>query len=298
MLVLAQILNGVLLGGVYALFAVGLTLLLGIVGVFDVAHGAEFALVAIAGAKIAQSTGAGLLLLCVIGCAIGAGLGLALEFVAVRPIRRRGVGIGDASLRATLISTLAVLLALNAVNIGWTNGQPFRYPSRFSYGGFLVAGISIQYIYVVAFLVATVVLILLWFGVRRTQQGRALRAVAEDGEAAEMLGVSVNAYSAMSLAVSGALAGLAGILLGVAFSAVDYGFGDNFLYRGFVIVIIGGLGSILGTLAAGVLLGVAEGLVSYFIGGQWQPAVAFTALMLVLVLRPSGLFGVKEVDRS
>lgn len=298
MLVLAQVLNGVLLGGVYALFAVGLTLLLGIVGVFNVAHGAEFALVAIAGAKIAQATGVGLLPLCLIGCAIGAGLGLVLEIVAVRPIRRRGVGIGDASLRATLISTLAVLLALNAINTGWTNGQPFRYPSRFTYGGFLVSGISIQYIYLVAFLVAGGVLLLMWFGVRHTQPGRALRAVAEDGEAAEMLGVSINAYSTMSLVVSGALAGLAGILLGVAFSAVTYSFGDNFLYRGFVIVIIGGMGSILGTLVAGILLGVGEGLASYFIGGQWQPAVAFTGLMLILVFRPSGLFGVKEVDRS
>jgi branched-chain amino acid transport system permease protein len=304
MLLLQQIVNGLAIGGLYALFAAGLTLTLGVLRILNLAQGVTLTIAAIMGVELATKVSIPFPLLLLSGAVVGAVVGVLLEMLAFRWLRARHGQRSETSQWSTMVGSLAMLLILEALaqyfTLNVVNEQVLSYPTSTFQSHLINLGpdISISTISIVMFVMAVVLTLTTWAVIRFTQVGRASRAVAADPEAAEMLGVNANAYALGVVMASSAMAGVAGILVGVAFNSVAFTTGDSYLLGGFAVVILGGIGSIVGSLVGGLILGVAEGLTVYFIGSNWIDVVTFGLLIVVLLVRPSGLFGRLEVDRA
>jgi branched-chain amino acid transport system permease protein len=300
-----QLLNGIFIGSIYALFAVGYTLVFGVLDVLNLAHSAVFMLGAVLTYSLVALHGVPFLpaaLVAVLACGL---LGLVIEFVALRPLRRR-----NAPPISALISTIGLALIFVALIEQATPGHFFswlwqdgpnsvRFPSNAVPNPTIhVVGLTIESTKLLI-LVATVVLVLvLGYVIRFTQVGRALRAVAENRRAATLLGIRVDRVFASTLFVSSALGGLAGLLFGLAISDINPYIGrDQVELKGLAVIVLGGMGSVPGAVIGGYLLGLIEVLALVRFGSNVEAGVAFAALFLVLVLRPQGLFGARLRER-
>jgi branched-chain amino acid transport system permease protein len=264
--------------------------------VFNVAYGA---LMTFAIAEAANRfTHAPYLVVLFGGIVFGGLMGAAIEFVAVIPLRGRRLS-RDQFGETTFLTTLGVLLILDSINFRATKGTYHASPTtHLLQRGITIGRIHILSGYVVGASVALVLITVIAVVIAKTQVGRSLRAIAADSGMAALVGVNVRGYAIGSAVVSGMTAGLAGVLLASVFFAFDSSFGDTFLLRGFAIVVVAGIGSIGGTLAGGVILGLAESLLSYYGGISWVSAGGPLIIALILVLRPNGLFGRREAIRA
>ena len=288
--------NGILLGGIYALFAVGLTISLGAMRVFNVAYGS---LMTFAIAEAANHfTHAPYLLVLLGGVLFGGLMGGLIEVVAVIPLRGRRLS-RDQFGETTFLTTLGVLLILDSINFRATNGTYHSSPTtHLLQRGITLGRIHVLSGYVVGAAVAAVLVTAVAIVVAKTQAGRSLRAIASDSGMAALVGIDVRSYALGSAVVSGMTAGLAGVLLASVFYAFDSSFGDTFLLRGFAIVVLAGVGSIGGTLAGGVILGITETLLGYYGGISWVSAGGPLIIAVILIVRPAGLFGRREAIRA
>jgi branched-chain amino acid transport system permease protein len=298
MIFVTILITSVLVGGVYALFAVGLSLLAGTMRVFNVAHGAVATAAALVAIKLAADYGWGIAPLVLVGAAVGAGLAIPLEFLCIRPFRKAGLLREDME-HGTLLATLALFFVMSTVMTDLTKGNVSLFP----YGTYptnvvRVGNISVGVMYFVNFAAAVLLMGLLTAALRFTQVGRAVRALTSDHRAAQLLGINVARYSLGSAVAACSLAGTAGVLLATFFNSVTFQFGDQFLHQGFVIIVIGGMGSVPGAAIGALMLALIEGFVAYYKGGSWAEAVAFSVLIVFLLLRPQGIFGRAEVARA
>jgi branched-chain amino acid transport system permease protein len=295
-ILIGVLLNGILLGGIYALFAVGLTLSFGAMRVFNVAYGALMTFAVVEAAV--RLTHAPYLVVVLGGILFGGAMGALIELVAVMPLRGRRLS-RDQFGETTFLTTLGVLLIVDSINFRETKGTYHASPTtHLLQGGVTVGPIHILTGYIIGAAVAAVLIGAIAFVLARTQAGRSLRAIAADSGMAALVGVDVRSYSIASAVVSGMTAGLAGVLLASVFFAFDATFGDTLLLRGFAIVVVAGIGSIAGTLAGGVILGLTENLLGYYGGISWVTAGGPLIIALILVVRPNGLFGRKEAIRA
>lgn len=300
-----QVLNAIFIGSIYALFAVGYTLVFGVLDVLNLAHSAVFMLGAVITYSLVVLHAMPLLPAAVIAVLVCGLLGLLIEFVALRPLRRR-----NAPPISALISTIGLALILVAIVEQATPGTFFSWlwqdganSVRFPAGTvpdptYHLAGLTIEGTKL-GILVTTVVLMLvLGYVMRFTQVGRALRAVAENRRAATLLGINVDRIFASTLFVSSALGGLAGLLFGLAISDISPYIGrDQVELKGLAVIVLGGMGSIPGAVLGGYLLGLIEVFALVRFGGNVEAGVAFAALFLMLVVRPQGLFGTRLRER-
>ena len=300
-----QVLNAIFIGSIYALFAVGYTLVFGVLDVLNLAHSAVFMLGAVITYSLVVLHAMPLLPAAVIAVLVCGLLGLLIEFVALRPLRRR-----NAPPISALISTIGLALILVAIVEQATPGTFFSWlwqdganSVRFPAGTvpdptYHLAGLTIEGTKL-GILVTTVVLMLvLGYVMRFTQVGRALRAVAENRRAATLLGINVDRIFASTLFVSSALGGLAGLLFGLAISDISPYIGrDQVELKGLAVIVLGGMGSIPGAVLGGYLLGLIEVFALVRFGGNVEAGVAFAALFLMLVVRPQGLFGARLRER-
>ena len=282
---LQQVVNGVTIGVVYALIAVGLTLVFGILDVINFAHGEFYML----GAFLTYSLAVGLgidyfvaLALTVLGSAAA---GLVAERMAVRPLQGR-------QMFTVVLSTLGLSIFLqNGALLLW---GPDPREIDLSWGGrpLLLGGLVITRLRV-AVLVTSVVIIaaLTWF-IRRARWGMAMRAVARNRDAAALMGVPVNRVYALTFAVGTGLAGVAGGLLGAMFT-IEPSMGEWAVVKAFCVVIMGGMGNVPGAVLGGVILGVAENVGAGFLpgGSSYKDGIGYAILIGVLLWRPQGLFG-------
>jgi branched-chain amino acid transport system permease protein len=300
-----QLLNAVFLGSIYALFAVGYTLVFGVLDVLNLAHSAVFMLGAVMAYSLVALHGVPFFLAAPLALVICGLLGLVIEFVALRPLRRR-----NAPPIAALISTIGLALIFVAVVEQAKPGSPFSWLWRdgansvkFPAGTvpnatFHVAGLTLEATKIAILVISILLMLLLGYGIRSTQIGRAIRAVAENPRASRLLGVDVDRVIAITLVISSALGGLAGILFGVALSDISPYIGrDQVELRGLAVIVLGGMGSIAGAVVGGYLLGLIEVLALVAFGTNVRAGVAFLALFLMLVLRPQGLFGARLRER-
>ncbi len=281
-----QVVNGIFLGSIYALFALGYTLVFGVLDILNLAHAAVFMLAAFVALAL---VGHGLHILAAFPLAVlGAGLlGVLLERVAFRPLRARA----DSNISG-LISSLAMATIFEAVAYLVWGPNVSRFPfgtipeSQFHLGGAVISRLQVTIIGVaVALFVA-----LTWL-VTRTRLGREVRAVAESPRAARVLGVDVDRVIAWSFLISSALGGAAGVLYALAFNAIQPDMGRGVELKGLAVIVLGGMGSMPGAVVAGFALGLTEVFVVANLGASWRDAVSFAGLFLILVLRPRGLFG-------
>jgi len=286
-LLLQQLANGLALGSVYALFALGFTLIFGVLEIISLAHGAVFMAGAFAGLTVATKFNLGIIPAIAAGM-IAAGLfGLIIEFIALRPLRNR-----KHHHLAPMIATIGCATMITSLYQGVFGAEVYRFPFDIMPSTiFTVGGVRLELIQVVIIGTSFALMIVMAFLIRRTAWGTAVRAVAENSRTASLLGIPVERVYGITSFLSSALGGAAGVLTGLNFNAIHTYMGGPILHRGIAVIILGGMGDIRGAMLGGIILGFAEVLSVAYLSSDFRDAVSFGLLFLILLVRPSGIFG-------
>jgi branched-chain amino acid transport system permease protein len=281
-----QIINGLFLGSIYALFALGYTLVFGVLDILNLAHAAVFMLASF-GALALVGHGLHIFVAFPLSVLLAGVLGLVLERVAFRPLRGRA----DSNISG-LISSLAMATVFEAVALEIWGPNISRFPfGTVPERQVQILGAVVSRLQLTIVAVAVGLFLVLWWLVSRTRLGREIRAVAESPRAARILGVNVDRVIAASFFISSALGGAAGVLFGLAFNSISPDMGRSVELKGLAVIILGGMGSMPGAVIAGFALGLSEVFVVAHLGASYRDAVSFAGLFLILVLRPRGLMG-------
>ncbi len=278
------VVNGLLVGSLYSVIAMGLTIIFGVMRVINMAHGELIMLGMYAAFWVFTLLKLGQVAALLISLPIFVVLGAGIYGGVVERVERRAGEMG------TLLVTagLSYLLA-NAAQLVWK--ADFRsLPSALTARSLFVRGISLNYSLLSAFLAAIMLTAATYLLLIYTDAGRAIRATAQDREAAALMGVQIYRTNMMAFALGTALAGAAGVLLTPVFYVYPY-VGRVFLVKAFVVVVLGGMGSVLGASLGGLLFGVVESVASLYISSGYREAVGLVIFLLVLLFKPSGLFG-------
>lgn len=286
-----QLLNGIFIGSIYALFAIGFTLVFGILDRLNLAHPAVFAASAFVGIELVEEAGLSIWMALPLVFVFGGVVGLLIERIAFRPLKNRP----DAHF-AGLISSIAVAGMIIAL-LQWRYGpNTRRFPAgSFPETRFEVAGASMTLVQVVIVVVSLALVVGLTWLVARSRLGRAMRAIAENPTAARVLGINVDRVTATTFAISAALGAVAGALFAMNVNSAQLGMGSAIELKGLAVIIVGGMGSLPGALVGGIVLGLAEVFAIQYIGSSWRDLIAFALLFVILLVRPQGLFGARKV---
>lgn len=280
--ILQQVLNGLAIGSVYTVIALGLTVVFGILGIAHFAHGS----VAMSGGYLTfifgERLGIGFFSAMALAMMAGAVIGLAIERLAYRPVR-------DAPHINAFIIALGLTMMIEGLNLLAFGADQVviqtQYRGVVNVGGVAVAELRVLVILTACVLIGTVAAL-----ISKTKTGKSIRAVAQNRPAAVLMGVNVNRVSAIVFSVSSALGAAAGALVG-ALLAIAPGVGEGLAVKGFAVLILGGLGSIPGAIVGGIVLGISESLAAGFISSAYKDVIAFMVMIIVLLFRPEGLLG-------
>jgi branched-chain amino acid transport system permease protein len=289
-----QFINAVSLGGVYALFALGFTLVFGVLGVVNLAHGAVFMLGAYSALQAVVLLQLPLPAAILIAMLITGAIGWLLDKLIFAPLRAR-----QAPHLAPMIATIGFAIALNSYIEGFFGAQNLRFPlETLPVQTLSIAGAQITWLELEIVVLAFVLMGVLLWGLRRTRIGCALRGLAESPRAAAFLGINVEALFRLTSVIAALLGGAAGVLIALYTNAVFPLMGQPMLHKGIAVVILGGMGDMRGALLGGFFLGFAEVFSVAYIGSTMRDAVAFGLLFAILLLRPHGLFGTAAQRRA
>jgi len=280
-----QLANGVMLGSTYALVAIGYTLVFGVLRLLHLAHGEVFMVGAFAGLQIVLWWSLGPLVALIGGLVVSAAVGMLLELVAFRPIRKRGN-----SHLAPVVSTIGAGLVLQEVMTKTFGAEQTPFPSNLSRVSYDLGFISVTGSQIFILSVAVASMVALHLFVTRTRYGIAMRATSENLQVAAILGINVNTVILVTFGVASALGGVAGVLVGLNFNAISPFMGIEMGIKGMAVMLIGGLGSIYGAMVGGLLLGIIEVLSVAYLESSLRDAFAFGLMILILIVRPRGLF--------
>jgi branched-chain amino acid transport system permease protein len=311
-LFLQQFLNGLSIGSVYAIFALGYTLVYSILGIINLAHGAVFTLGAyftyalmggtfgfnglLANATIPIKLPFAIALF--LGSSLAGLVGIAMERIAFQPLRRRG---SDPLL--TVVSSLGVAVVIVNLIQYLVGAESYTFPAD-AYGNLPASfnfgspenPIPIRSVQIVIFAVSVVFVTILTYFINGTKHGKAMQAIAEDATTASLLGINTDGFIVLTFFISSFLAGLAGTLVASSVSIAGPYFGIAFGLRGLAVIVLGGLGSIPGAVLGGLVIGLVEAFVPGEYSG-YKDAVAFAILFVMLLVRPQGLLGRKFIQK-
>jgi branched-chain amino acid transport system permease protein len=293
-----DLLNALTLGSLYLLFALGMSLAWGTIGILNFAHGSIFMFSAFVAYELVRRTPLPMPAMIAIGVAVGAGLSVLCQVLAFEPIQRRAADPHKAELQI-LVGGIGIAIIPLAIAQHITKSVPFGY----SAGTFRTITYDLGFVRISNVQIVTLVAALGLAGVigwwlHSTRPGLALRAIGVDPEVASIMGVDRRRLALLTMAVAGALAGLAGVLLTYYLGSVAPETGDGFLLKAFAAIILGGVGSIAGVVVGSMVLAGIETLVLVTTSGTWTPAIAFGLIFLMLLVRPRGLLGRQEVRRT
>ncbi len=298
-----QVINGLSLGSIYALIALGYTMVYGILKLINFAHSEVFMVGAYTGFYAAGALGIeGLeqrgapfplylaLVVLLVAMAASALLGMLVERLAYRPVR-------SAPRLTPLITAIGVSLLLQNLGMLVFTPNPRRYPPiikevRFELGGVIVTNIKLT-----IFLVTLALMAGLWYLVQRTWTGRAMRAVSVNLDAAKLMGIDTNRTISATFAIGSALAAAGGILFGLDQITINPLMGTLTGLKAFVAAVLGGIGNIPGAVVGGLLIGLAEQLVAGYVSPDYRDAITFVILIVILILRPEGILGVVRQEK-
>lgn len=272
---------GAVTSAIYAMLAVGFTLIFGVARVLNLAHGSFYALGAYGAYVLTSIAGLPLWLAAILAVAGVSVFGVLAEKILIRPLRYSQLGV----LMITLAVSLVVEQALFLIFGSEYRNVPAFIDTKLSIGGVDVAGQRL-----LTLLVAVVSIGALYLFIQRTRLGSAILAISQDAEAAKYMGIPSDRIFSLVMAISASLAALAGVLAG-PFLSVQPSMHLLPIVKAFAIVIVGGLGSIPGSILAALMLGYAETLVAYLVSTSWTEIVSVLATLLMLVFRPAGFFG-------
>ena len=279
-----QLINGLILGSTYALVALGFTLVFGILGMINFAHGEIFMLGAYMALLLVTMGKLGIfwsLLGAMLGTAV---LGMLIERISFRPLRK-------ASILAPLISTIGLSIFLRSLAQIIFGAESTRFPVTIKTAFYQLGPFQISLLQIVILAVSFGLMAIFQVFIKKTKIGKAMRATSESLYTAGLLGISVNRIIFLSFGVASALGGVAGVLLGLNFNAISPLMGKMVGLKGLTIIILGGMGNITGAMVGGLFLGFVEVLSVGYLTSSYRDAVAFALMFVVLLIRPTGLFG-------
>lgn len=281
-----QLINGLTLGSLYAVIAVGYTLIFGVLNIINMAHGEVFMIGAFVGLMAVTYLGVGIVPALILAMVVGAVLGFLLERVALRPLRKPNV-----SHLAPLISTIGVSIFLESAALHIWGPQARSFPSGMRGMQLTIGEATVSGVQLVGLGTAIVLMLVLSVLISRTKMGRAIRSTAENAETASLLGVDTNAVITWTVMLSSSLGAAAGVLVGLSFDAIEPLMGITMSFKGLAVLILGGLGNMTGAMVGGFILGIAEVLSVVYGASSYRDAVAFAMIIILLFWRPQGLFG-------
>lgn len=285
-----QLINGLSLGSIYALIALGYTMVYGIVKLINFAHGDVMMVGAYAGYFVLLALGAtvpgmaGAFIAAMVMCAL---LAILIERFAYRPLRQ-------APRLNSLITAIAVELILQNLMrvLPFVGPDPRQYPTMQT-KNFTWGVLSISNLQLIVIVSSAVLMLILNFIVNKTKTGKAMQAVSFDLQASALMGINVNRIIAITFVIGSILAGAGGVLYATAYPQVDPNMGYIPGLKAFVAAVLGGIGSIPGAMAGGIILGIAETLTKGYLSSQYADAISYIILIVILLVKPAGLFGKK-----
>jgi len=281
----AGALNGLLLGGLYACMALGLSMVFGVMRFINVAHGELLVLAAFLSFVLSTSFGLHPVVAMLVLIPILFVLGYVMQRTLINPLM--GAGLEPSLLTAFGLSIIAQNLMVEI----W-GGNTKSLGTAYAEMNANIFGIDVPLLYILSFFARVIVTVGVHLFITRTYTGRAIRAATQDAATAMVMGINVNNIYAITAAIGAATAALGGTLIGMTFSFTPTT-GFPWLLKGFVVVVLGGMGNIIGTLAGGLILGLSEGVGAAFVGTGYRDMIGFIIFLLVLMFRPTGLFGLK-----
>jgi len=297
-----QLANGLTLGAIYALIALGYTMVYGVIQLINFAHGevfmvgAHLALLVLLALGVTGSLAgwpmAGVLFLCLLGAVVGCGLlGYGIEFLAYRPLRR-------SPRLSALITAIGISFFLqNAVMLLY-GATDRRFPPVLPSLRYQVLGVTLTGLQMVIWITSALIMVALQLLVMSTKLGKAMRAIAQDPKACLLLGIPVNRVITVTFVLGSTLAAVGGVLFALYYNTIN--FHDGYLtgLKAFTAAVLGGIGNIPGAMVGGLLLGILEGLGAGYLSAQWKNVFALLVLIGILLFKPTGLLGERVADRA
>ena len=280
---LTQMINGLSTGGMYALVAIGYTMVYGIAKMINFAHGEiimvgaylTYVVFSVLGMPVVA------IIASIAGCAL---LGVVTEKVAYKPLR-------NSSSLSVLITAIGVSYLLQNLFLILFGSAAITFPDFLPSGQLELLGLSISYVSLLSLILTFACTILLLLFINKTKLGKAMRAVSEDNGAAELMGINVNNTISMTFAIGSGLGAVAGIIYGLSYSLINPYLGAMLGIKAFIAAVLGGIGSIQGAMIGGLIIGVAEAFTVSYISSTFSDAVVFGILIFILLVKPAGLFG-------
>lgn len=287
---LQQIINGLSLGSIYALVALGYTMVYGIIKLINFAHGDIYMLGAYIGFICITQLNIPFIPALIISMLLCAVIGVLIEKIAYKPLR-------NATRIAALITAIGVSFFLQNATMLAMGSNVRSYPNVLSDAVIEFAGLRISYQQIYIFVITVVLMCLLQFIVKYTKIGRAMRAVSVDSDAARLMGINVDQTISITFAIGSALAGAAGILVGVYYNTINPMMGSVPGLKAFIAAVFGGIGIIPGAMLGGFAIGIIETLVVGYGSSLYKDAVVYVILILILILKPAGLLGKNRKEK-
>jgi branched-chain amino acid transport system permease protein len=292
---LQQLVNGISLGGIYALIALGYTMVYGIIELINFAHGDVYTLGTFFSLAVLTLLGVsgelhgfalvGVVILTMLVAMLMCGLtGVVIERLAYRRLR-------NAPRLAPLITAIGMSFILENVMQYWKGPSPVPFPQFVPNPTMHIGSVEIAAKQILVVVLAIVMMIALQLFIFNTKLGKAMRATAQDRDAAQLMGININTTIALTFLIGSALAGAAGFVSGVYYGTTWFFNGFSAGLKAFTAAVLGGIGNLAGAMLGGFLIGLIESLTTQFISDQWSNVVVFSVLVLVLIFRPSGLLG-------
>ncbi|MDQ0222195.1 branched-chain amino acid ABC transporter permease [Streptococcus moroccensis] len=279
-----QLVNGLILGSVYALLALGYTMVYGIIKLINFAHGDIYMMGAFIGYFLINQFQMNFFLALILAMVGAAALGVTIEFLAYRPLRQ-------STRIAALITAIGVSFFLEYTMVYFFGANTRAFPQAIKTVSYDLGPISVTNIQLIILGVSLVLMVLLQFIVKKTKMGKAMRAVSVDSDAAQLMGINVNQTISFTFALGSALAGAAGVLIGLYYNSVEPLMGMTPGLKAFVAAVLGGIGIIPGAALGGFVIGILETLAIAFGLSDFRDGVVYAVLILILLVRPAGILG-------
>ncbi len=281
-----QLINALMLGSTYSLVAIGYTLIFGILNLLHFAHGEVFMLGAFIGLQMVLLSNCHIVV-AILGSMVAAAiLGLIIERVSFRPIKKEYH-------LAPLISTIGVSIILQEIGAKIFGADIVGFPKTIQLVTYNIGPLQVTSIQLFILAFAIILMITIHLFIQRTKVGIAMRVTSENATNASLMGINTNRVIAITFMISSALAGAAGVLVGLVYNAISPFMGTEMILKGFTIMLLGGLGNVMGAMIGGIILGLVEIFSVAYIESSYKDAFAFGIMAIILITKPTGLFGIR-----
>lgn len=281
---LQQIVNGISLGSIYALMALGYTMVYGIIRLINFAHGDVFMLGAFIGFALSTRFSFSFFPALLMSMAACAAIGMGIERIAYRPLR-------ESSRIAALITAIGVSLFIEYTMMYFVGARVRAYTPLLPSSIYTFRGVIFSFQQIVIIATTVALMLLLNFIVLKTKRGKAMRAVAADMDAAQLMGIDINKTISFTFLLGSALAGAAGVLVGIYYNSINPLMGSMLGMKAFIAAVFGGIGSIPGAMLGGLGIGIIETMVAGYANSMYRDAAVFLFLIIILIIKPTGLLG-------